>query len=142
MWIRTPMLEMHLKSFWCKILNQIESFWHGLYASLLYYLWPLFFGFFFSFFLGFALHNIHAFHSMLFLFSFYKIKNKKIKNKKGKKKQIMFLYYLLSFWKQGWSIYFHITCLLYFVLLCWAYLLHFTSWNFVVHVVCEDVYSF
>ena len=108
MWIRTPMLEVQLKSFGCKRLNLIEYFWHDPCASLLYSLWPLFFGFCFLF-LGFALHNIHAFHSWLFLVDlFFQIKKKR--EEKGSK----LCFALFSwFWKQGWSIYFHITCLLY-----------------------------
>ena len=81
--------------------------------------------------LGFALHNIHAFHSRCFYF--YKINNKK----KGKGSTFCFCTILFFFLEQGWSIYFHITCFLYLVLLWWAYLLHSTSWRFVVHVVWE-----
>ena len=44
------------------------------------------FVFFFPLFLGFALHNIHAFHSRLFLFIFFKFKKKKGR----KRKQIVF----------------------------------------------------
>ena len=105
-------------------------------ASLLYSLWPLFFSFCFSLFLGFALHNIYAFHFRLPLFIFIQIKKKKKKREKKKEANCV-LHYFFGFWKQGWSIYFHITCLLYLVQLWWAYLLHLTSWSLVVHVVWE-----
>ena len=79
------MLVVHLKSFGCKRLNLIESFWHGLCASLFFPLWPLFcvlwllcffyffifFYFFFLLYLGVALHYIHAFHSRCFFFLLY-----------------------------------------------------------------------
>ena len=94
---------LHLKSFGCKRLNLSESFWHGPYASLLYSLWQLFFGFCFSLLLGFALHYIHAFHSRL-VFNFF--------NSKKKKKEANCVLHLFSWhWNQGWSIYLHIACL-------------------------------
>ena len=104
------MLVVHLRSFGCKRLNLIESFWHGPCASLLYSFWPLLFGFLFSLFLGFALHNIHAFHSRSFLFIFFPNNNN---NKKGRKKKEAncVLHYFSWFWKQGWSIYSYTTCL-------------------------------
>ena len=115
MWIRTPMLEVHLKSFECKRLNLLESFWHGPYTSLLYSLWPLFFvtivlcWFLFSLFLGVALHNIHAFHSRFFCFVI-SLQNKKVKKKREKGSKMCFA--LFSWiWNQGWPIYFYITCL-------------------------------
>ena len=40
----------------------------------------------FSLFLGFALHNIYAFHARLFLLILFKIKKKKNKKQKTKKK--------------------------------------------------------
>ena len=64
--------------------------------------------FLFSLFLGFALHYIHAFHSRIF-FNSFKINNKKRKRER-KRKQIVFCIYFLGYWKQGWSIYLHITC--------------------------------
>ena len=71
---------------------------------------------FFLLFLGCALHNIHAFHSRCFYFWNKKKLNFFLKKKgRRKRKQIVFLHYSLCFWKQGWSIYFHMTCLLYFV---------------------------
>ena len=54
--------------------------------------------FLFSLVLGFALHNIHAFHSRFFFF-------------KGEKGSNLFLHLFSWHWKQGWSIYLHITCL-------------------------------
>ena len=60
-------------------------------------------GFLFSLFLGFALHNIHVFHSRLVL-----LFRKKKKKEKGSK----MCYALFSWiWNQGWPIYFYITCL-------------------------------
>ena len=121
MGIRTLMFEVHLKSFGCKRLNLIESFWHGPCASLLYSLWSLcFVVFVFFVFLGFALHNIHAFHSRIFFFLlFIKIKKmkkflkKKTKKKKKRKKKEAkcVLHYFSWIWNQGWPIYFYITCL-------------------------------
>ena len=46
--------------------------------------------FFFSLFLGFALHNIHTFHSRLYLFIFFQIK------KKGKKKEENYVLHYFS----------------------------------------------
>ena len=66
--------------------------------------------FLFSLFLGFALHNIHVFHSRLSLFIF---SNKKKREEKGSK--LCFALFFFGFWKQGWSFYFHISCLLYLV---------------------------
>ena len=83
------MQELHLKRFGCKRLD--ESFWHGPCALSFYSLWPfLFVAFFFS--LEFALHNIHASHTRLFLL-FYK-KNKK---KAGKWKKNVFCIIFLGF---------------------------------------------
>ena len=79
-WRITPMLELHVKSFGCKMLNLIESFWYSPYASSLYSLWLFFFVF-----IGFALHNIHAFHSRLFLLFLFKKQNKNKKEEKGSK---------------------------------------------------------
>ena len=99
---------------------------------------------FFLFSLGVALHYINSFHSRCFFYSIYKKIYKKYiykKKKKGERKEkgstLLFLHFSLCFWKQGWSIYFHMTCLLFFVYLWWAYLLHFTSGSFVEHVVWE-----
>ena len=95
-----------------------------------FHLWPLSFVPWFLCFsllsLGVALHYIHAFHSRCFFFLIlYKKRRKEgkgstlcscTKKEEGKKrKHIVFLHYSLYFWKQGWSIYFHITCLLYFL---------------------------
>ena len=136
---RTPMLKVHLKSFGCKRLNLIESFWHSPYVSSLYPLWPFFFvAFVFFVFLGFALHNIHAFHSRIFFFLlFIKIKKmkkflkKKTKKKKKRKKKEAkcVLYYFSWICNQGWPYYLYITCLctlfsldelIYCTLLVWA----------------------
>ena len=65
----------------------------------------LVFSFFFLF-LGFALHNIHVFHSRCFY-----LKNKNKNKKERKRKQIVFLHLFSWHWKQCWSIYLHITCL-------------------------------
>ena len=129
MWIRTPMLEVHLKSFGCKRLNLIESFWHGPSASLLFSLWPLLFGvLFFLCFLGFALHNIHTFYSRLFLLFLFKKKKKK-QNKTKKKEAKCVLHYLSWIWNKSWPIYFYITSvctlfsfdeLIYCTLLAWV----------------------
>ena len=124
------MQELHLKSFGCKRLNLIESFWHGPWASYLYSLL-----FLFSLFLGFALHNIHAFHARLFLLLFSKIKNKK--NKKGKRNEKCVLHYFSWIWNQGWPYYLYITCLCTLFSLDELILLHFTSFGYVVHVVWE-----
>ena len=132
------MLELHLKSFGCKILNLIEFFWHGPCASSLYSLWLFFFvGFVFFVFLGFALHNIHAFHSWLFLlfFSRIKIKNKNKKRRKMEEKCV--LHYCSWIWNQGWPYYLYIQCLCTMFSLDELILLHFTSLSFVVHVVWE-----
>ena len=143
MWIRTPTLEVHLKSFGCKRLNLIESFWHGHCASSLYSLWPFFFVAFVIFvFLGFELHNIHAFHSRLFLLFLFKKKKKKIQKKRRKREEKCVLHYLSWIWNQGWPIYLYITCLCFLFSLDELIWLHFTSLSFVVHVVWEDVYSF
>ena len=69
-----------------KRLNLIESFWHGPCASLLPFV-TIVLWFLFSLFLGFALHNIHTFHSRFFFFFFFiKLKIKR----KRKRKQIVF----------------------------------------------------
>ena len=106
-WIRTPILEVHLKSFRCKRLNLSESFWHGPCASSLYSLWPFFFiAFVFFVFLGFALHNIHAFHSRLFLFFVFKNKNK---NKKGSK--MCFALFVLDLKSRLVNLFLHNMCM-------------------------------
>ena len=129
------------KKFWMQKAhsNWVILTWSLCFIAILFVTIVLWF--LFSLFLGFALHNIHAFHLRLFLFFFvlfcfffcflFPLKKRK---KKGSK-----LYFALFswFWKQGWSICFHITCLLYLVYLWWAYLLHLTSWSLVVHVVWE-----
>ena len=95
--------------------------------SLCFITFPLWLLFFVSWFLCFsllslevALHYIHAFHSKFFLHIYiYIYINKKIKKREERKEKgstLLFLHYSLCFWKQGWSIYFHMTCLLYFVL--------------------------
>ena len=111
--------------------------WSLCFIALLFVTIALCFVFVFllSLFLGFALHSIHAFHSRIF---FLIIKKKK----KGSK---MCFTLFSCIWNKGWPIYFYITCLCtLFSLdeLGWAYLLHFISWSFAVHVVWEDVYSF
>ena len=53
-----------------------KKFWmqkNSIFIAILFV--TIFLWFLFSLFLGFALHNIHAFHSRLFLFSFLKKKN-------------------------------------------------------------------
>ena len=118
MWIQTPMLEVYLKCIGCKRLKLTEYFWHGPCASLFFLCdhCSLFFGFCVSFLLSLrvALHYIHAFHSRCFFFLLYIYIYIYI-YKGRKRKHIMFLHYSFCFWKQGWSIYFHMTCLLYFV---------------------------
>ena len=92
--------------------------------------------FLFSLFLGFALHNIYAFHARLFLLLFSKIKNKKQK-KRRKRKEKCVLHYFSWIWNQGWSYYLYITCLCTLFSLDKLILLHFTSLSLVVHVVWE-----
>ena len=105
--------------------NWVFLTWSLCFIAILFVTFILWF--LFSLFLGFALHNIHAFHFRLSLFIFFK-----------KKKEANYvLHYFSWFWKKSWSFYFHITCLLYLVYLWWAYLLHLTSWSLVVHVVWE-----
>ena len=97
MWIQTPMLVVHLKSFGSKRLKLTESFWHGPCASLLFLCDHCSLVFVFSFLsLGSALHYIHAFHSMCFLFY---IKKKKGKERKEKGSTLLFLQYSLCFLK-------------------------------------------
>ena len=82
------------------------------------------------FFLGFALHNIHAFHSTLFLLFF--------KKKKKRKREGKLCFALFSWiWNQGWPYYLYITCLCILFSLDGLILLHFTSLSFVVHVMWE-----
>ena len=119
------MQELHLKSFGCRRLNLIVSFWHGPYASSQYFLWPFSFWFFI---LGFLLHNIHTFHNRLFCF-LLKIK---IKNKKREEKCV--LCYCSWTCNQGWLYYLYITKL---ISLDELILLYFTSVSYVVHVVWE-----
>ena len=129
------MQELHLKSFGCKRLDLIESFWHGSCASSFYSLWSFLFVafvFFLSFFfLGFALHNIHASHTRLFLLFFSK------KKKRWKRVEKCVLHYFSWIWNQGWPYYVYITCLCALFSLNELILLHFTSLSFVVHVVWE-----
>ena len=84
--------------------------------------------FLFSLFLGFALHNIYAFHARLFLLFFSKIKTKK------KEKEKCVLHYFSWIWNQGWPYYLYIKCLCTLFSLDELILLHFTSFSFVVHV--------
>ena len=51
----------------------------------------------FSLFLGFALHNIYAFHARLFLLILFKIKKQKTKKKGGKGRKNMFCIIFLGF---------------------------------------------
>ena len=104
------------KKFW---MQMIQTNWVFLTWSLCFIafpLWPLFFVPWFLCFsllsLGVALHYIHAFHSRCF---FYSKKKKGREERKEKWSTLLFLHYSLCFWKQGWSIYFHMTCLLSFV---------------------------
>ena len=65
-----------------------KKFWmqkNSIFIAILFV--TIFLWFLFSLFLGFALHNIHAFHSRLSLFIFFKKKKKK---KGRKRKQIVF----------------------------------------------------
>ena len=89
----------------------------------------------FGFFLGFALHNIHAFHARLFFFSFQKRKKKE--KEKGKGKKNVFCINFSWIWNQGWPYYLCITCLCTLFSMDELILLHFTSLSFVVHVVWE-----
>ena len=57
-------------------------------------------------------------------------------------KDFCVLNYFSWIWNQGWPYYLYITCLCTLFSLHELLLLHFTSWNFVVHVVWEDVYNF
>ena len=102
--------------------------------------------FLFYLFLGFALHNIHAFHARLFLllFSPKKKKNKnknknknKTKQKMRKRKEKCVLHYFSWIWNQGWPYYLYITCLCILFSLDKLILLYFSSLNFVVHIVWE-----
>ena len=89
--------------------------------------------YFFLFFWGFALHNIHVFHAMLFL-----VKNKTKQNKRmRKRKENCVLHYFSWIWNQGWSYYLYITCLCTLFSLNKFILLHLTSFSFVVHVMWE-----
>ena len=86
----------------------------------------------------FCLQELHCITFMHFILVFlFNKKKKRGKERKEKGSTLLFLHYTLCFWKQGWSIYIHMTCLLYFVELWWAYLLHFTSGSFVMHVMWE-----
>ena len=125
------MQELHLKRFGCKMLNLIESFWHGPCASYLYSLWPFFFVVLFSLFLGFSLHSIHAFHTRLFLLFFSK------KKKMRKRKEKCVLHYFSWIWNQGWPYYLYITCLCTLFSLDELILLHLAYFSFVVHVMWE-----
>ena len=87
--------------------------------------------FLFSLFLGFALHNIHAFHARLFLLLFSKKKKKK---KKGKKNGFCIIFLGFEI-KVGHNLY--ITCLCTLFSLDELILLHFTSLTFIVHVMWE-----
>ena len=90
-----------------------------------------FFVCFFFFILGFALHNIHAFHDRLFCFLL------KINLKKKKKKEKCVLCYSSWTCNQGWPYYLYITCLCTLISLDELILLHFTGISHVVHVVWE-----
>ena len=97
---------------------------------------PLLFLLSLFFFLGFALHNIHAFHTRLFfviLFNIYIY----IYIKKRKMEEKCVFHYFYWIWNQGWPYYLYITCLCTLFCLDELILLHFTSLSFVVHVVCE-----
>ena len=87
--------------------------------------------FFLCFLLGFALHNIHASHTKLFLLFFIM---KKIK-KRRKRKEKGVLHYFSWIWNQGWPYYLYITFLCTLFNLDELILLHFTSLSFVVHIV-------
>ena len=83
------------KKFWMQKaqLNWVFLTWSLCFIALLFVTIVLWF--LFSLFLGFALHNIHASHSRLFLFSFYKIKkDKKIKKRKKEANYV----FVLSSW--------------------------------------------
>ena len=129
MWIQTPMLIVHLKSFGCKRLNLTESFWHGPCTSLLFPLWLLFFIFWFFCFsflsLGVALHYI--------LGVFYSIYIYKIKIKRGnKEKEAHCVFALFSLFLK--TVFVNLFSHDMSLVLCLA---HLTSWSFVVHVVWE-----
>ena len=105
------------KNFW---MQKTQTNWVFLTWSLCFIafpLWPLFFVPWFLCFsllsLGVTLHYIHAFHSRCFFILYIYIYKGKERKEKGS--TLLFLHYSLCFWKQGWSIYFHMTCLLYFV---------------------------
>ena len=87
MWIQTPMLVVHLKSFRWKRLKLTESFWHGPCASLLFLCDHcfLFLGFcvFLFLSLGVALHYIHVFHSRCFFILYKKKKKTEERKEKG-----------------------------------------------------------
>ena len=89
---------------------------------------------FFCFLLGFALHNIHVFHTWLFVLLFLIIKkNKKIKEEKGRKMCLALFFLDL---KSRLAI-LSLTCLCTLFSLDVLILLHFTSLSLVVHVVWE-----
>ena len=75
------------KNFWMQKAqsNWVLLTWSLCFIALLFVTIVLWF--LFSLFLGFALYNIYAFHSMLFLVDFFQIKKKK---KGRKRKQIVF----------------------------------------------------
>ena len=84
------------KKFWMQKAqsNWVLLTWSLCFIAILFVTIVLWF--LFSLFLGFALHNIHAFHSRSFLFIFFPNNNN---NKKGRKKKEAncVLHYFLSF---------------------------------------------
>ena len=133
---------------WFCVPNHLWLSWSLCFISLFFVTIPLchFCFLCFLFVLGFALHNIHASHTRLFLLFFSKKKKKnknknKNKNKTKKKKRKMeekyILHYFSWIWNQGWPSYLYITCLCTLFSLDELIVLHFTSLSFVVHVVWE-----
>ena len=86
--------------------------------------------FLFSLFLGFALHNIHAFHAWLFQLILFKIIKKKKKEKEGK---ICFALFFLDLKLRLATLSLHNLCTLFS--LDELILLHLASFSFVVYVV-------
>ena len=102
-----------------------------LHLSILFYHSSLLF--LFSLFLGFALHNIHAFHARLFLIFFLNSKINKVKER-----QMCLALFFLDLKSRLAILSLH-NMFMYFVLFSMDefILLHFTSLSFVVHVVWE-----